>query len=181
VRIKRREFLKSSALMVAGTAVAVSGVAVVALGEEWTSKRKTLNRHQGETLLKMARQMFPHDQLDDIHYVKVVIELDSEANGSAEVAKLLRDGVKKIDDAAGSGFASAAPERQITAMTSIQATEFFQKVRSTEIVSLYNNPDVWRRFGYQGPSFRFGGYIHRGFNNLKWLPEPPESASPKMA
>jgi hypothetical protein len=26
--------------------------------------------------------------------------------------------------------------------------------------------------GYPGPSFADGGYIHRGFNDLSWLPEP---------
>jgi len=55
----------------------------------------------------------------------------------------------------------------------------FEKVRSVEIVALYNNEEVWKTFGYQGASFRFGGYLHHGFNDLNWLPDPPEEASPK--
>ena len=47
------------------------------------------------------------------------------------------------------------------------------------MVSLYNNEEVWKAFGYQGASYRFGGYLHHGFNDLNWLPEPPEAASPK--
>ena len=34
---------------------------------------------------------------------------------------------------------------------------------------LYNNPAVWRHFGYEGPSAEFGGYINRGFNDIGWL------------
>jgi hypothetical protein len=47
------------------------------------------------------------------------------------------------------------------------------------MVSLYGNQEVWKVFGYQGASYPFGGYLHHGFNDLTWLPEPPEAASPK--
>jgi hypothetical protein len=63
----------------------------------------------------------------------------------------------------------------------MEATEFFNKVRGSEIVSLYNNQAVWKVIGYQGASYQIGGYLHHGFNDLKWLPDPPESASPKPA
>ena len=55
----------------------------------------------------------------------------------------------------------------------------FQKVRGQCIVSIYNNPLAWRHFGYEGSSHEFGGYIDRGFDDLAWLPQPPEDASPK--
>lgn len=181
MEIKRREFLKTSALVIAGAAAAASGVPVAAYGDKWTSKLKTLEPHQGETLLKMCRQIFPHDQLDDAYYVKVVTDLDAEANASVEVAKLLGEGVERINGAKAGSFASLPPEQQVDLLASIQTTAFFQKVRSTELVSLYGNPGVWKRFGYEGPSSQFGGYVHRGFNDLKWLPDPPESASPPAA
>ena len=47
--------------------------------------------------------------------------------------------------------------------------DFFHKVYSTTIVSLYNQPEVWPKFGYEGPSSAKGGYLHRGFNDLNWL------------
>jgi hypothetical protein len=46
---------------------------------------------------------------------------------------------------------------------------------------LYSDPAVWKVLGYQGPAYKFGGYIRKGFNDLTWLPDPPESASPKPA
>ncbi len=39
---------------------------------------------------------------------------------------------------------------------------------------------MWKVFGYEGEAFSQGGYLHRGFNDLNWLPEPPEEASPKV-
>ena len=47
---------------------------------------------------------------------------------------------------------------------------------STAVVSLYDNDMAFAHFGYPG---RKGdpGYIHRGFNDLHWLPDPPDGAS----
>jgi hypothetical protein len=180
MKIKRREFLHKSAMVVAGvTAAAAAGVTAAGFAAEWTAKLKTLNAHEAETLLKMARQIFPHDRLDDSYYIKVVEALDTEASSKPATAKMLSAGVANLDHLAKGKFSAQPAADQITALKKIQDTPFFEKVRSTEMVSLYNNEDVWKAFGYQGASYRFGGYLHHGFNDLNWLPEPPEAASPK--
>jgi hypothetical protein len=92
---------------------------------------------------------------------------------------MLSAGVANLDHLAKGKFSAQPAADQIIALKKIQETPFFEKVRSTEMVSLYNNEDVWKAFGYQGASYRFGGYLHHGFNDLNWLPEPPEAASPK--
>jgi len=51
----------------------------------------------------------------------------------------------------------------------IEATPFFQSIRGGLVVSLYNQPEVWPIFGYEGESFSKGGYIARGFNDIEWL------------
>jgi len=181
--MKRREFLQKSALVVAGAAAVASGVTMVGYADEgkWTAGLKTLSAKEGETLLKIARQIFPHDQLADRYYQKVVADLDAEAAKVADVTKLLRDGVADLDRAVGKDFAALSGDDQIAALKKIEDSPFFQKVRGTELVSLYNNHEVWKHFGYQGASYPIGGYLHHGFNDLKWLPDPPESASPKPA
>lgn len=179
MKIKRREFLHKSAMVVAGVSAAAAGVTVTGFAAEWTAKLKTLNVHEAETLLKMARQIFPHDRLDDSYYIKVVEDLDTEASSKPATAKMLSAGVANLDHLAKGKFSTQPAADQITALKKIQDTPFFEKVHSTEMVSLYNNEDVWKAFGYQGASYRFGGYLHHGFNDLNWLPEPPEAASPK--
>ena len=37
------------------------------------------------------------------------------------------------------------------------------------VVSLYNQPAVWAKLGYEGSSAEHGGYIHRGFDDIDWL------------
>jgi hypothetical protein len=180
-RMKRREFLQKGAIVVAGAAAVVSGVAVVGhADDQWTAGLKTLNAHEGETLLKIARQIFPHDRLDDADYIIVVTDLDAEATTKPDTAKLLKDGIATLDSG-GAKFATLSNDQQLAALQKNENTPFFQKVHSTELVSLYNNHAVWKKLGYEGPSYQIGGYLHHGFNDLNWLPDPPAAASPKPA
>ncbi len=176
--MKRREFLKAGAIVVAGTAAAASGVASLAHADQ--PQLTTLQPHQGETLLKITRRIFPHKQLDDAPYWNVVRDIDTAAKSDSSVANLIADGIKALD-AQGKRFIDLAEKEQTAALKQIEATPFFQKVRSIELQTLYSDPSVWKVLGYQGPAYKFGGYIHRGFNDLAWLPDPPESASPKPA
>jgi hypothetical protein len=180
-KLKRREFLQKGAMAVAGAAALASGVTVVAGAEPWTSGLKALDVHQAQTLLAMSRQIFPHPQLDDSYYVVVVRDLDSEAATKADTAKILRDGLARLDTVKGAKFVTLNPSEQIAVLKHLDRSDFFAKVRNSELVSLYNNHEVWKKLGYPGASYPIGGYLHHGFDDLNWLPNPPESASPKPA
>ncbi len=178
--MRRREFLQKSALVIVGTAVSTAPAASAATGgEQWPAPLKTLSPAQARTLLKMARQIYPHPGLDDACYMTTVLDLDSEAAVSPETAKLLSDGIAQLHSSGSGRFDDLSAEQQTAVLVKIQSGSFFQKVRSVEVVSLYNNHEVWKRFDYRGASYPFGGYIHHGFNDLNWLPDPPDAASPK--
>lgn len=176
--MKRREFLKASALAVAGTAVAATGLLEVAGAAEWSATLGTLKASEAETLLAMTKRIFPHRKLSDACYIKVVELLDANSKSDPAVAKLLSQGVESLNSN-GRKFTELNENEQVAALESIQSGPFFMKVRGTELESLYTNPEVWKAFDYQGPAYAQGGYIKRGFNDLAWLPDPPESASPK--
>jgi len=128
----------------------------------------------------MSRQIYPHDRLADSSYAKVAQDLDAEAQAAPDVARLLHEGLASLDQGE-KKFVDLSPQQQLEALKRIENSPFFQKVRSTEVVSLYNSPEVWKQFGYAGSSYEIGGYLKHGFDDLKWLPDPPESASPKPA
>ena len=54
----------------------------------------------------------------------------------------------------------------------------FDLIKATTVVALYDNPLVWKAFGYEGPSVHLGGYVNRGFDDLDWLPDPPIALDP---
>jgi hypothetical protein len=82
---------------------------------------------------------------------------------------LLRQGVSGL----GAGFATAAETERVAALKAVETTLFFKSVRATTLVTLYASPLVYAYFGYQGEAFSKGGYLLRGFNDLRWLPEVP--------
>jgi hypothetical protein len=123
-----------------------------------------VSEHALDTTLRVARVMFPHDMLPDIAYAKVVKALEAEA----ETIEL---GVTVLDDP--TPFLELDEDAQLEALRRLEGTEYFELVRSTAVVELYDNPLVWQALGYEGPSAHLGGYLHRGFDDLDWLPDPP--------
>jgi hypothetical protein len=123
-----------------------------------------LSEHALETTLRVARVMFPHDMLPDIAYAKVVTALEPEA-------ETIEQGVAALDE--GTPFLELDEAAQLARLTETEGSDYFELVRSTAVVELYDNPLVWKAFGYEGPSVHLGGYINRGFDDLDWLPDPP--------
>jgi hypothetical protein len=130
------------------------------------------------TLLRLARVLYPHDQLGDMYYAVVVEALDAEARDDAATATLLDEGLARLDGALGVPFTDLSEGTRTDVVERLIDDPFVQKVRGTTVVQLYNNKLVWRHFGYEGSSAELGGYLERGFQDLGWLETPPPEASP---
>jgi hypothetical protein len=175
--MNRRQFLQTSTT--AAGAVAFALPIITAPDKSWALELSgTLDQHTADTLLVMARRLYPHRTLNDMYYGRVVESLDRSAKADRALAQMLTEGVQQLDTAKHVRFLDLSPGYQVEVLESVQDQPFFEKVRSTQVVALYNDKLVWRHFGYEGPSFRQGGYIDRGFDDLSWLPEPPAEASP---
>jgi len=121
-----------------------------------------------------ARIMYPHDALPDEVYARVGDKLAEAARDGSGVMQTIEDGVAALN--LGRPFAELPADEQLKALKRIEASDFFELVRSTAVVEVYSDDRTWRLVGYEGPSFDKGGYVHRGFNDLDWLPDP-EAAS----
>jgi hypothetical protein len=175
--LTRREFLRGSGVLT-GTLAASSVLATLAPSRTWAVELKTLSQPEGDALMKMGRVLYPHAKLQDAVYALLAKDLDADAAKSADTLKLLRDGVAGLDKEAGGSFASATAAKQLEVVKSMEGTPFFNTVRGKCITSLYDNDMAYATFGYQGASYDKGGYIMRGFQDVKWLPDPPKGASP---
>lgn len=173
-RVSRRGFLKGSA----AAAAVVAATRGSALAQQLQPGH--LTPEETRALVVFTRDLFPHDRLDDSYYQRAVKPLDDEAAKDAGTRHTLSSGVSWLNSAAkttaGAGtFAEITDEKKRVAIIVRMQKEqpghgsFFEKVYSTTIASLYNQPEVWPKFGYEGPSSAKGGYLHRGYNDLKWL------------
>jgi len=180
--VSRRQFLKTGSGVLMGTLAASSGVlATLAPSRSWALTLTTFNDVEGDKILKVTRGIFPHDTLDDAVYALVVKDLDAAAAQDPAVASLLRAGLAQLDVMAGGDWAYLDYLARENLVTKMAGTDFFEKIRGTSVVSLYNNEMAWAHFGYEGPSYQLGGYFDRGFQDLDWLPNPPADASPPKA
>ena len=177
IGLTRREFLKGAGILT-GTLAASSILAALAPSRAWALELKTLTSAQGETLLQMGKVLYPHKGLPDAVYALLAKDLDEAAGKDPKTAQMLGEGIAALDKAAGGSFVTASDAKKLEAVKSLEGTPFFKTVRGQCITSLYNNDMAFAHFGYPGSSWDKGGYINRGFNDLKWLPDPPASASP---
>lgn len=148
----------------------------------WALELKQLNQLQADTILAMAKALYPHKDLPDAVYALLVKDIDASAQEAAG-AELVKAGVEKLNAAAGGDFAKLSLEKQTDILKAMEkeGNPFFRKVRGQGVTSLYDNDMAYKYFGYEGEVFSRGGYLKNGFDDLKWLPDPPVEASPPFA
>lgn len=168
--LSRRSFLKASG----ATTMVLAAGAIINPIEAWGLEVKALKPEAMRTLIQMARDIYPHDRLADRYYAVALKGYDEAAGDDAELKKLLESGAAALDSAAqakhGTLYAETGWEAdRVAILRSMEAEPFFQKVRGDLVTGLYNNPETWPLFGYEGESFSKGGYIDRGFDDIEWL------------
>jgi hypothetical protein len=176
--LTRRELLRGTGILI-GTLAAGSTIAALAPSPVWAVELKTLSKSEGEALMKMGRTLFPHKKLPDAVYALLAKDLDADAGKDAKTATLLREGVAGLDKAAGGSFAKASDAKRLAMVKAIEGQPFFAAVRGKCVTSLYDNDLAYAALGYPGSAWEKGGYITRGFQDLKWLPAPSKDASPE--
>jgi hypothetical protein len=166
----RRQFLKTTGLLT-GWVAAGSSLALIAPApaRAWAIDLAALTSAEGATLMAAARTIAPHDKLEDAAYALVVRAIDAEAAKDERIRKVVRAGAAGL----GNDFAKTDESARVAALKKIEASEFFQTVRLKTLQVLYATPMAYAYFGYEGEAFSRGGYLSRGFNDLRWLPEVP--------
>ena len=169
--LARREFLKGSGILM-GTIATGSVLAALAPSPVWAVELKQLSKAEGQTLMAMGRVLYPHKKLPDAVYALLAKDLDGKADDA------LHAGIKGLDEAAGGSFIKASAAKKLSVVKAIEGTPFFNSVRGQCVTSLYDNDMAYAVFGYPGSAWEKGGYITRGFQDLKWLSAPTKEASP---
>jgi hypothetical protein len=169
----RRELLKACTGLLTGVVILGSPLATLARNRVWAVYLGTFSTSQANTLTSMLRTILPHDRLDDLAYAQVIQALDERARTDAEFATKLMAGLELLGDA----FSNQSEPERVNVLKKIESSEFFRTVRQKGVEVLYSTAAAYSYFGYEGEAFSKGGYLHRGFNDLHWLPEVPAEDS----
>ena len=166
--LSRRELLRRGG---AGALLIISGSAVISPEHAWWLEASALRPETVKTLIQVARDIYPHDQVADKYYAIAVKSHDEAAAKDPAHKDLIENGIADLDAKAGpSGYSGLGWEDQrVALLKQIEDTPFFQAVRGGLVVGLYNQKELWPVFGYEGESYSKGGYIQRGFDDIEWL------------
>ena len=168
--VSRRGFLQRSALGFAAAVVITPAGALLNASEAWALDVKGLRPETMKTLILVARDIYPHDKVPDRFYAVAMKSYDEKAAADPAVKAEIEGFVSGLDAGAGpGGYVGVGWEAQRVALLRANTNPMFEKIRSGLVVSLYNQPEVWPIFGYEGESFSKGGYIHRGFDDITWI------------
>lgn len=125
-----------------------------------------------QALVRVLRVAFPHGGFPSGPYERTTDKIIADANASTWFRMILLQGLRTLDCLSGGSFVDLGEQDAMKVLKHIEHTEFFGFVRRTTVLTLYDDHEVWDALGYEGPSFDKGGYLHRGFDDLDWLPEP---------
>ena len=169
--ISRRRFLTlSQGLLLSTSVLSLSPLSIRASDIE-ALKLKHLGLTEARLLADTCRLLFPHEGLADSVYLGVVADIESDMDASVSTRKLLAQAATSLNAKAGGDWTAIETQRKIEILASIQGSELFNYLHNRTIESLYRNPEVWKLVGYQGSSVEYGGYLHRGFDDIDWLEE----------
>jgi len=162
--MQRRRFLTrgfKAALLVAGLP-AVSA---------WAREHDTaLPPDDLETLAVMVRGLLPHDFLSDEDYVGFARRIDARLGSDPAFEKLITEGIEAQNAASGGSWLAASAEDKLRVLQILEKEPYFGQLLNASIDTLYQDPAVYRRLGYEGSAIEFGGYLNRGFGDIDWLP-----------
>ncbi len=135
----------------------------------WATEMRALEPESFATLVQMARDIYPHDQVADSYYATAVKGYDTQ-----ELADRAESGIKALDARAremkGDDYLWIGWESdRVEVLRSLEDTDFFQEIRGGLVTGLYNQKELWPIFGYEGESYSKGGYIDRGFDDISWI------------
>jgi hypothetical protein len=165
----RREHVQT--LIALALASSAPGILLAQDGDESFTPPQISRLSSAEALqmLAVARALFPHEILSDRYYWNIVSSVD-EASSDPATASLVKEGLETL----GAGFSQLDPVAREKSLAALEGSDFFAFVHSKTVNGLYYNSEIWPLFGFEGSSVERGGYLHRGFDDIDWLPQDLE-------
>ena len=165
----RRQLLGSTAAVALLAGALTTSAGRQAFAAEFSNDQKLM-------LLAVAKDTYPHDPalVEDKYYQATVDAILGEAAKDAKVAEMVTKGLADLEARSNAAHKTGYMgikeyEKREGILRSIQFTDFFQKIRGGLLFGLYNNKELYPKFGYDGSSWEKGGFINAGFDKIDWL------------
>jgi len=123
-----------------------------------------------ETLVQVAYCILP--LLDPSHprYRAVADKVSGQASQVPQIAAMMESGISALNVAGKGDWLNLPPRERVGIIKTLEATPFFGYLHWNTSEIVMRDPALWQTLGYQGSSIEHGGYLHRGFDDIDWLP-----------
>jgi|SRR5690554_2623176 len=170
-RMSRRGFIAGSGATLVGSVAIFSGTGLFTPD---TRAAMQIGEGGNQTLLRMARDVYPHDSLENKYYQQVMVPLAKQAEADPKLMDLLTIGIAALNQESRARYGTPylnieTEEERVQVLKTIEASAFFQKIKGDLMMGIYNNPEIWEKFGFGGSSWQHGGYIKRGYDEIDWI------------
>ena len=145
--------------------LAVTGTSFIRASAVWA------NGGDNDALTHFARLLFQHDGVADAVYAEAMASVLAGFEASPETAGLLDSAEAALNAQQDESWFDLDDAAQISAIKNIQDEAFFAAILGALRGAFYYHPAVWEHINYPGSSKEYGGYLHRGFDDISWLPE----------
>ena len=173
--ISRRQF--SSAL--GRGALALGSVSVLELVSQFSlaasAVSSTPTSEETETLAQLAYFLLPVLEPTHPRYRMVADRVVAQASQVPPIAGLVSAGIAALNEGGEKPWLTLSPAEREKVVGTLAGTPFFGFMRFTSSEVVMREPTLWQRLGYQGSAIEHGGYLHRGFDDIDWLPKPGEA------
>jgi hypothetical protein len=176
---ERRRFLVG-AMAFTGLAATGLGAQVLGISKAWANNPR--DPSATAAMVRMARQLYPHDRIADDVYIEVLEQSINSVAGSGlavgagsdqgtGLLAMLQTAEDALNAQQSDDFVDLDEASQLAALKAIEHEGYFIAIQYKVKSFFYHHPAVWKIIGYEGPSWMKGGYLHRGAGEIHWLEE----------
>lgn len=111
-----------------------------------------LTAHERDTLLAIARTIFPHTGVDEWPYLRAVDRLRRRCELNSDLLDVIAGGITELEWTCGQQFTRMPTASRVAALASIRSTTFYNVAYSELLEGLYGPFDMWSLFTSSAPS-----------------------------
>lgn len=167
--VGRRRFLRGL-----GQAGLVAGVSPWLMSVKTVSAKSAdnlLNAEELATVADLSYRLLPLMDASAPVYQAVALSIQEQIKQRPGTVDMVRSGLVALNSASGKQWLQLPTAARIMAMDALVDSPLIGMIRWTTSELVLRDKEVWKQLGYQGSAIEHGGYLHRGFDDIDWLPE----------
>ena len=137
-----------------------------------------LSQQELEVLADLAYQLVPLLQPWSPVYQAVAASVQKQSSQNPAFVAMISAGIVGLTENYDRPWLERTQEQRVTVLQSAYPDQFLALIRWITCEHVLRDEQVWEKLGYQGSSIEYGGYLHSGFDDIDWLPDPSKRSAP---